>query len=140
MAREFRLCIHKNSTIIYELFMHDDGIMMDQEIYATAHIDEGVEVVDMLKDASVYYRKIVADIYEVNRLPPTELPLEFDIEMTRGGVLFRAYTWDKDNGFIHTVLESGIDIADFQENNRLNKLVNIAMRQWGFDRFELTRI
>lgn len=140
MAREFRLCIHKDSTIIYELYIHDDGIIMDQEIYATGHIDEGVEVVDMLKDASAYYRKIAADIYEVNRLPSTELPIEFNIEMKRGGVLFRAYTWDEDNGFIHTVLESGIDIDDFQENNRLNKLVNDAMRQWNFDKFELMRI
>jgi len=140
MAREFKLCVHKDSTIIYELFMHDDGLMMEQEIYARGHIDEGMEVVDMLKDAGAYYRKIVADIYEVNRLPSSDLPLEFKIEMTRAGVLFRSYTWDKNNGFIHTVLESGIDLADFQENNRLNKLVNIAMRQWGFDRFELTRI
>lgn len=139
MAREFRLCIHKDNTIIYELFIHDDGIMMDQEVYATAHIDEGVEVVDMLKDASAYYRKIVADIYEVNRLPLSN-PFEFNIEMKRGGVLFRAYTWDEDNEFNPTVLESGVDLADFQENNRLNKLVNIAMRQWGFDKFELTRV
>lgn len=140
MAREFRLCIHKDSTIIYELFMHDDGIIMDQEIYASGHIDEGVEVVDMLKDASAYYRKIVADIYEVIRLPSSDLPLEFKIEMKRAGVLFRDYTWDKDNGFDATVLESEIDLADFQENSRLNKLVNIAMRQWGFDKFELTRV
>ena len=136
MAREFRLCIHKNNTIIYDLFLHDDGVMMDCEIYAPGHIDEGMEVVDMLKDAGTYYRKIAADVYEVTRLSSSELKGE----MRRAGDLFRAYTWDEKKGFEPTVLESNIDIADFQENTRLNKLVGATMRQWGFDKFELIRI
>ncbi len=140
MAREFKLCIHKDSTIIYELFLHTDGKRMEQEVYAIAHIDEGVEVVEMLQQAGAYYRKISADGYEVTKLPTEDLPKEFDIEMKRAGQLFRAYKWHVDNTFEATVLEDDIDISDFQENNRLNKDVSITMRQWKFDKFELTRI
>jgi len=140
MAREFSLCIHKNSTLIYELFLHGDGKMLEQEVYPAANIDEGIEVVEMLSRASAYYRRILADVYEVVRLAATESPLEFDIEMMRGGVLFRAYKWHEDNTFDATVLESNIDLEDFQENNRLNKLVCILMRNRGFSKFELTNV
>jgi len=69
-----------------------------------------------------------------------EAPAEFDIEMKRDGTLFRAYKWHEDNTFEATILESNVELADFQENNRLNKIVCITMRQWGFDKFELIRV
>ena len=140
MAREFKLCISKDSSLVYELFLHDDGKTMEQELYATAQISEGIAVIDMLSRASSYYRKISADIYEVDEFPEEQLPLEFDIEMKRSGNLFRAYTWSKDNTFKATVLESNVDLEDFQENNRLNEFVCLAMRKWKFDRFELARV
>lgn len=140
MAREFKLCIRRDSSLVYELFLHDDGKTMEQEVYAAAHINEGIEVTDMLSIAAAYYRKIVADVYEVTRLLPIDFPREYNIEMKRGGGLFRAYKWHEDNTFEATILESNVDLDDFQENNKLNKLVSITMRFWGFDKFELTRV
>jgi len=54
--------------------------------------------------------------------------------------MFRAYLWHENNFFEPTTLETLIHIDDFQENNKLNKLVIDTMRRWGFDKFELTRI
>ena len=140
MAREFKLSISKNGSLVYELFLHDDGKLMEQELYAAAQIAEGISVIDMLSRASSYYRKISADVYEVNEFPSEQSPLEFDIEMKRSGDLFRAYTWSKDNTFEATVLESDVDLEDFQENNRLNEFVCLAMRKFEFDKFEFIRV
>jgi len=84
MAREFRVCVHKGNLLIYEFFFHDDGIIMEQEIYPAAHINEGIEVIDMLKASVLYYQKVIADSYEVIRSGQGN-EHEYEIEMKRGG-------------------------------------------------------
>lgn len=134
----FKLIISKDGSPVYELFMGESE-KIEYELYATANIEEGIEVCDFLTLASRYYRNINADTYEVTLLPEADLPEEFDIKMKRGQDVFRAGTWYEDNTFEATELEKDIPMKEFQENNDLNRRVIRMMRTWKFDKFEMER-